>query len=51
MCPPGGDAIKVIGVYFTYGERLNLLETIGIRRSLDQETTPHVQVKKSYNPK
>jgi hypothetical protein len=51
MCPLGNDVIKVISVYFTYGGKLNLLETIGIRRSLDQETTPYMQVKKSYNLK
>ncbi len=29
---------------------LNLLKTIGIGRSLDQESTTYVQIKKSYNP-
>jgi hypothetical protein len=47
----GSDASKVIGVYFAYGGKLNLLETIGVGGSLDQESTPYVQVKKSYNPK
>jgi hypothetical protein len=46
-----GDVIKVIGVYFAYGGKLNLLETIGVGGSLDQESTPYVHVKKSYNPK
>jgi len=27
------------------------LETIGVGGSLDQESTPFAQVKKSYNPK
>ncbi len=51
VCLPGGDATKVIGVYFAYTRRLNLLETIGVGGSLDQESTPCVQIKKSYNPK
>jgi hypothetical protein len=47
----GGDVIKVIGVYFAYGRRLNLLETIGVAGSLDQKSTPYVQLERSYNPK
>jgi hypothetical protein len=31
VCLLRGDAIKVIGVYFAYGGRLNLLETFGVR--------------------
>ncbi len=30
-----GDAIKMIGVYFAYGGKVNLLETVGVGRSLD----------------
>jgi hypothetical protein len=37
----GGDAIKVIGVYFAYGGRVNLFETINVGESLDQESTPY----------
>ncbi len=50
-CLLGGDVIKVIGVYFAYGWRLNLLETLGVGGSLDQESTPYVQIEKSYNTK
>jgi hypothetical protein len=31
----GGDVIKVIGVYFAYGGKVNLLETVGVGGSLD----------------
>jgi hypothetical protein len=51
VCLLKGYAIKVIDVYFAYGGRLNLLETITIGGSLDQESTFYVQIKKSYNPK
>ncbi len=47
----GGDDIKVISVYFAYGQRMNLLEIVGVGGSLDRESTPYVQIKKSYNPK
>jgi hypothetical protein len=33
-----GDATKVIGVYFAYGGRLNLLETIEVEGILDKKS-------------